>query len=140
LHPIQETHQFRPTLTYLDHLSRKERRSRRTGDGSDSDDGPPLDPDEPVAPAPASPPKKEKKAVEIKELQATSRKVEDKNGLQTLGGLSAARREMLLKMRAEEDETWQDLEYFDVEVFVVHCIVIFITDGLLLERRGACDV
>ncbi|KAJ7102136.1 DNA-directed RNA polymerase III subunit Rpc5 [Mycena belliarum] len=113
LHPISETHQLRPTLTYLDILSRKSKRSRAGGSDSDSDDGPPPDPDEP-APAPA--PKKEKKASgEAREVQVTARKSEDKGGVQPVhGGLSSARREMLIAIRAEEDEAWQDLEFCDV--------------------------
>ncbi|KAJ7431820.1 DNA-directed RNA polymerase III subunit Rpc5 [Mycena galericulata] len=114
LHPISETHQLRPTLTYLDILSRKNKRSRGGGGSdSDSDDGPPPDPDEP-APAPA--PKKEKKpSGDAREVQVTARKSEDKGGIQPLqGGLSTARREMLIAIRAEEDEAWQDLEFCDV--------------------------
>ncbi|KAJ7225723.1 DNA-directed RNA polymerase III subunit Rpc5 [Mycena pura] len=112
LHPISETHQLRPTLTYLDVLSRKQKRSRGgAGSDSDSDDGPPPDPDEP-APAPAL--KKEKKPTgEAREVHVAARK-EDRDGGLSLGGLSAARREMLVAIRAEEDEGWQDLEYFDV--------------------------
>src|ERR1700730_8246464 len=60
LHPISETHPLRPTLTYLDALSRKSRRRFGVGSGSDSDDGPPPDPDEP-APTSASPPKQDKR-------------------------------------------------------------------------------
>ncbi|KAJ7783559.1 DNA-directed RNA polymerase III subunit Rpc5 [Mycena maculata] len=116
LHPISETHQLRPTLTYLDILSRKNKRSRAGGGSdSDSDDGPPPDPDEP-APAPAPAPKKEKKpSGEAREVQVTARKTEDKGGVQPVqGGLSTARREMLIALRAEEDEAWQDLEFCDV--------------------------
>ncbi|KAJ6574904.1 DNA-directed RNA polymerase III subunit Rpc5 [Mycena capillaripes] len=114
LHPISETHQLRPTLTYLDILSRKNKRSRAGGGSdSDSDDGPPPDPDEP---APPPPPKKEKKpSGEAREVQVTARKSEDKGGVQPVhGGLSVARREMLIAIRAEEDEGWQDLEFCDV--------------------------
>ncbi|KAF7310734.1 hypothetical protein HMN09_00616400 [Mycena chlorophos] len=112
LHPISETHQLRPTLTYLDVLSRKNKRSR-PGDDSDSDDGPPPDPDEP-APAPAL--KKERKTVgEAREVHVTARKTDDKSGgAQPLGGLSTARREMLAAIHAEEDEGWHDLQFFDV--------------------------
>jgi DNA-directed RNA polymerase-3 subunit RPC5 len=102
-------------LTYLDILSRKNKRSRGGGSDSDSDDGPPPDPDEP-APAPVI--KKEKKASgEAREVQVTARKSEDKGGVQPVqGGLSTARREMLIAIRAEEDEAWQDLEFCDVTV------------------------
>ncbi|KAJ6519619.1 DNA-directed RNA polymerase III subunit Rpc5 [Mycena sanguinolenta] len=114
LHPISETHQLRPTMTYLDILSRKNKRSRAGGGSdSDSDDGPPPDPDEP-APPPA--PKKEKKpSGEAREVQVTARKSEDKGTLQQIpGGPSAARRDMLIAIRSEEDESWQDLEFHDV--------------------------
>ncbi|KAF8203692.1 DNA-directed RNA polymerase III subunit Rpc5 [Pholiota molesta] len=113
LHPISETHQFRPTLSHLDVLSRKNRRSRGGGGSdSDSDDGPPPDPDE-VAPVVA--PKKEKKGTtELREVHVTARKSDDQNG-PGQGGLSAVRREMLHIIRAEEDEKWQDLEFSDTD-------------------------
>ncbi|KAJ6509326.1 DNA-directed RNA polymerase III subunit Rpc5 [Mycena vitilis] len=114
LHPISETHQLRPTLTYLDILSRKSKRRGGGGSDSDSDDGPPPDPDEPTPQAPP-PPKKEKKASgEAREVQVTARKTEDKGGIQAVGGLSTARRDMLIAIRAEEDEGWEDLEFCDV--------------------------
>jgi len=96
-------------------MSRGNRRSRGgTGSGSETDDGPPPDPDEPpviVAP-------KEKKPVDAKEVQVSARKPgEDKNG-NLHGGMSAIRREMLLAIRAEEDEPWQGVEFCDGEVRV----------------------
>jgi DNA-directed RNA polymerase-3 subunit RPC5 len=96
-------------------MSRKSRRSRGdAGSDEDSDDGPPLDPDEPP-PVQTTASKKEKKPLDVKEVQVSARKaIDDKGNLQ--GGLSAARREMLLSIRAEEDEAWQDLEYCDGEV------------------------
>ena len=110
LHPISETHQFRPTLTYMDMHLRKHRRTR--GDDSDEDDGPPPDPDEP-APAPA--PKKEKKpAGEAKEVQVAVRKSGE--SLQFQGGLTQIRRDMLTMIHAEEDERWEDYEYCGGEV------------------------
>lgn len=115
LHPISETHQFRPTLTYLDVLSRKNKRRTGTGSDSDSDDGPPPDPDEP-APVPVT--KKERKpAGETREVQVTARKAEDKGGMSGVsGGLSVVRREMLIAIRAEEDEDWKNLQFCDVTV------------------------
>ncbi|KAI6136781.1 DNA-directed RNA polymerase III subunit Rpc5 [Pisolithus sp. B1] len=109
--PVSETHQFRPTLTYLDLTSRKSGRSKGgAGTDSDSDDYPP-DPDEPVPVVVA--PKKEKKSVEGKEVQMSARKlVEDRNN-NIQGGMSAIRREMLLAMRAVEEEPWQAIEYCD---------------------------
>ncbi|KZV75560.1 hypothetical protein PENSPDRAFT_571202 [Peniophora sp. CONT] len=107
LHPVSETHQLRPTLTYLDVLSRKSKRSR--GDDSDSDDGPPPDPDEP-APAPVA--KKEKKPTgDARDIQVSARKSEDKGGQNMQGGLSTVRREMLQAIHAEEDETWINYEF-----------------------------
>lgn len=118
LHPISQTHQFRPTLSYLDILSRKNKRSRGGGGSdSDSDDGPPPDPDE-IAPVVA--PKKEKKAAtDAKEVHVTARKTDDQNG-PGQGGLSAVRREMLHLMREEEDEKWKDLEFCDVTVRLIY--------------------
>ena len=37
LHPISQTHQFRPTLTYMDVFHRKNRRRANGDDDSDSD-------------------------------------------------------------------------------------------------------
>jgi DNA-directed RNA polymerase-3 subunit RPC5 len=115
LHPINETHQLRPTLTYLDVFSRKTKR-RGTGADSDSDDGPPPDPDEP--PPPPVAPKKDKKPAEVKEVQVAARRAGpgDKGPGAMQGGLSAARSEMLMILRAEEDESWVDLDWYDGEV------------------------
>ena len=111
LHPVTETHQFRPTLTYLDALSRKSKRGG--GNDSDSDDGPPPDPDDPT---PTVTMKKEKKpAGDAKEVQVSARRADDKSGA-TVGGLSAVRREMLHIPRVEEDEAWEPLEFCDVSV------------------------
>ena len=44
LHPIDETHQLRPTLTYLDALNRKSRRTRGADSDSESSDGSPPPP------------------------------------------------------------------------------------------------
>lgn len=115
LHPINETYQLRPTLTYIDVLTRKTKRPRGgAGSDDDSDDGPPPDPDEP-APAPA-PKKEKKKSGETKEVQVSVKKVSDDKGMSLGGGLTAVRREMLLAIRAEEDEKWEDYEYCDGEV------------------------
>jgi len=117
LHPIAETHQLRPTLTYLDVLSSRKTKRFRAGAGSESesDDGPPPDPDEP---APIPTPKKDKKpAGEAKEVQVSARKSDEKGGQQPLqGGLSSVRRDMLSIIRTEEEENWQDLEFCDGEV------------------------
>jgi DNA-directed RNA polymerase III subunit RPC5 len=127
LHPISETHQLRPTLTYLDVLSRKSKRSK-AGEGTDSesDEGPPPDPDEPVLP-PIPSPKKDKKSVgEAKEVQVSARKSdENKGGMQPFqGGLSTVRREMLSAIRAEDDEMWEDLEFCGGEVWSCFQILI----------------
>ena len=107
LHPIAETHQLRPTLTYMDHLSRK--KGGRGGDDSGSeDDGPPQDPDEVAAEVI----KKEKPEPQAKEVQVSVRKStpDEKN---VLGGLSVQRRELLSHIRAEEDDPWEELVYND---------------------------
>lgn len=104
--------QLRPTLTYLDVLSRKNKRSRAGESDSDSDDGPPPDPDESLP----VPPKKEKKPTgEAKEVHVTARKTDDAAGLGQ-GGMSAVRREMLHIIRTEEDERWENLDFCDVTV------------------------
>lgn len=63
-------------------------------------------------------PKKEKKTTsEAKEVQISARKTGGDEKVGTLqGGLSAARREMLIAIRTEEDEAWEDLEFHDGEV------------------------
>lgn len=112
LHPVSEIHQFKPSLTYLDVLSRPTRRKASDSDDSE-DDGPPPDPDEPV-PAPAPKAKKEKgKEVEAKEITVSAKKADDAN-LQ--GGLSTMRREMLLGMRKEQEEAWVDYDFSAVDV------------------------
>ncbi|KAL1756137.1 DNA-directed RNA polymerase III subunit Rpc5 [Schizophyllum commune] len=111
LHPISQTHQFRPTVTYLDYLSRKSKK-RGGGDSDSEDDGPPPDPDEP-APPPA--PKKEKKKTggETREVQVSARKNEERNGVLMQGNITAWRREMLQQIHAEEDEEWTGLDFQD---------------------------
>lgn len=114
LHPIGEAHQFRPTLTYLDILSRRDRRSRLGGSDSETDNGPPLDPEELP---PVDVPKRDKKAPGPgKEIQVSARRGDDKGSVSTLGGLSAVRRDMLRAIRAEEDEEWCSLHFFDTLV------------------------
>jgi len=119
LHPISETHQFRPTLTYVDVLSRKSKRPRGGGSDDDSDDGPPPDPDDPTPALPTQ--KKEKKPVkEAKEVQVSVRKTVDDKGMPMGGGMTAVRREMLMMLRAEEDEQWEDYKFFDSETLESH--------------------
>ncbi|EUC65289.1 sin-like motif protein [Rhizoctonia solani AG-3 Rhs1AP] len=109
LHPVHDVLQLRPSLTYLDAMSKKQKRAR----GEDSDDeGPPPDPDEP-APPPTAP--KEKKKTESKEVLVTARKADDKSGTQTVGGLSTIRREMLNLIREEHEEQWQSLDYKGIQ-------------------------
>jgi hypothetical protein len=127
LHPISEVHQFRPSMTYMDVLSRRaaaiSRRRAMGAAGADSDsesDGPPPDPDEP-APPPKEKEKGKKKesgsALPAREVQVTTRRAEDKSGGMTFpGGLSGVRREMLMQMRAESDDKWENLKWFDAEV------------------------
>ena len=134
MHPIDSTHQFRPTLTYLDILSRKSKRRKDDDSDSDSDDGPPPDPDEPTPVV--APKKKEKKtsAGEAKEVQVSARRViEDKAG--NLAQLSNARREMLAIIRAEQDESWRSLEFCDMEVCLnFSSFVRFLSPHILLGR------
>jgi DNA-directed RNA polymerase III subunit RPC5 len=124
LHPLNETHQLRPTLTYLDALNRKGRRARGADSDSDSGDGsPPPDPDDV---SPVSAPKKGKKpASEAKEVQVAARKAEERGGRDLQGGMSAMRRELLISLRVEEEEEWQDLTYHGPEVSgpICHCIL-----------------
>jgi len=113
LHPISEAHQLRPSLTYLDVLSRKSKRSRAGESDSDSDDGPPPDPDEPP------PPRNKKPTGEAKEVHVTARKADDSAGLGQ-GGISAVRREMLHIIRQEDEEKWENLDFFEIAVRIFH--------------------
>ena len=91
-------------------MRRNSRRGPGHGSDSDSDDGPPPDPDEPAS-APA--PKKEKTrkpAEEAKEVHVSMRKGDDK-GMGAQGGLSAVRREMLMMLREEDEEPWQEMSF-----------------------------
>ncbi len=99
----------------MDVLTRKTKRSKAgAGSDDDSDDGPPPDPDEPQQ-APA--PKKEKRPTgEAREVQVSVRKAVDDKGVPTGGGITSVRREMLLALRAEEDEQWVDYTFYDGEV------------------------
>lgn len=113
LHPISEAHQFRPSLTYLDILSRRDRRGRPGGSDSESDEGLPPDPDEP----PTIEVKRDKKASGSgKEVQVSTRRADDKGGASALGGLSAVRRDMLRAIRVEEDEDWSELQFSNAAV------------------------
>lgn len=125
LHPINETHQLRPTLTYLDALNRKSRRTRGAdSDSESSDNGSPPDPDE-VTPV-VVPKKGKKPAGEAKEVQVAARKAEEKGGRDLQGGMSAMRREMLMSLRAEEEEEWQDLTFHGPEV---SCPLVVVTSS-----------
>lgn len=109
LHLVNEVHQFRPTLTYLDvHMRKHGRRPTGHDSGSDSDDGPPPDPDEPAA-APVTKKEKTRKVGEdAKEVHVAMKRGDDK-GVGAQGGLSNVRREMLMLLREEDDEPWQDI-------------------------------
>jgi len=113
LHPIQETHQLRPSLTYLDVFHRKTQRRKAGDSDSDSDDGPPPDPDDPMSVAVKKEPKASTSG-DAKDIQVSIKKADDKNS-QSAVGLTAVRREMLLIMRNEEEEAWQDLNFYDGE-------------------------
>lgn len=106
----------------MDVLTRKTKRKTNADSDDDSDDGPPPDPDEP-APPPA--PKKEKKpALEAREVQVAVRKVADDKTAQLGGGLTTMRREMLMAIRAEEGEMWEDYVYHEEEVRAFYSCVV----------------
>lgn len=110
---MSETHQLRPTLTYMDHLSRK-KGGRGGNDSGSEDDGPPQDPDEVTVEVT----KKEKPEPQAKEVQVSVRKSmpDEKN---VLGGLSVQRRELLSHIRAEEEDLWEELVYYDGTVWTL---------------------
>lgn len=99
----------------MDILSRKNKRGRPGESDDESDDGPPPDPDE-VVPTPVKK-EKDKKTGEAKEVQVSVRKTgEEKSGVHFQGGVTVVRREMLMIIRGEEDEKWEDYEYCDPQV------------------------
>ena len=109
LHPISQTHQLRPSLTYLDFQQRRSKSRRGHEDDDESDEAPP-DPDDPGSPPKDKGKEKAKAApTPAKEIQAAARRVED-------AGLSVTRREFLLRMREERSEDWESLKYFDTDV------------------------
>ena len=110
LHPINETHQFRPTLTYMDTLTRKSKR-RGGGYSDDESDGPPPDPDE--APPEKLAPKKEKKASSSNAKEVTVAVRRGGESAEDLGGLSSLRRELIGKRKKEREEPWQSLNWND---------------------------
>lgn len=76
---------------------------------------------------------------ETKEVNVAVRKTtDDKGGPSLQGGLSAARHEMLLAMRKEDDEPWQNLEYYDgeVSVYATHVILFDSETCFPADGRG----
>ena len=53
-------------------------------------------------------------------MQIAARKAEEKGGRDLQGGVSTMRREMLMSLRAEEEEEWQDLVFHGPEVSCAH--------------------
>ncbi|KAG8928835.1 hypothetical protein FRC03_002415 [Tulasnella sp. 419] len=97
LHPISQTHQFRPSLTYLDVLSRKAKPQVGDDEEEDEDEG---NADKGKAPA--------------RDVQISARgSGEGAGGAAAMGGLSAVRREMIATMRKEQEEKWHDLDWYD---------------------------
>ena len=99
------------------YMRKHSRRTAGHGSDSDSDDGPPPDPDEPTS-APA--PKKEKtrkSTEEVKEVHVSMKRSDDK-GVGSQGGLSNVRRDMLMVLRDEDEEPWQDMTFNHGEVSV----------------------
>ncbi|KAG8904386.1 hypothetical protein FRB99_001841 [Tulasnella sp. 403] len=94
LHPISETHQFRPTLTYLDVLQR--RAKPMVGDVDEEED------EEGGGAAQQSKPAG-------REVVVRASGGADAN----LGGLSALRRDIITTMRKEQEDKWVDLEWND---------------------------
>jgi len=115
-------------LTYLDSQSRKNKRSG-TGAGSDDDDDddPPPDPDEAPVASSSKGKGKEKKPAEMREINVSTRKTDDKGMTQ---GLSTVRREMLQIIRAEEEEEWLNYEYHNVTVRNIFTGVPVLTSGI----------
>ncbi len=140
LHPVAQVHQFKPSLSYLDVISRKNNRKRSGGNSdSDSDDGPPPDPDEPPLRLKHPRRKKIKKTSEAKEVTVVVKKTDDKGGIQFQGGLSTARREMLSALRKEGDEPWQEVQYRDAEVCSPYEFSLVLTLPVSPWKRTMCS-
>ncbi|HEV7735897.1 MAG TPA: hypothetical protein VGO47_00775, partial [Chlamydiales bacterium] len=81
-----------------------------------------LDPDDPVS-GPPSIVKRQKQPSESREVQVVAKKTsEDKTGGQSFqGGISQTRRDMLIMLRDEAEEPWQELTFCDGEVCFTLC-------------------
>ncbi|KAG8999397.1 hypothetical protein FRB90_012083 [Tulasnella sp. 427] len=99
LHPISQVHQFRPTLTYMDVLSRKTKST-----AEDDEEGE----EENAAPATAA----ATAAKSAREVVVAARGTPGE-GAGNVGGLSALRREMISTMRKEQEERWVDMQWDD---------------------------
>jgi DNA-directed RNA polymerase-3 subunit RPC5 len=70
----------------------------------------------------------------------TARKTDDKSGNQTVGGLSAIRREMLNIIREEQEEQWQNLDYKGPQVCILYnCRAYFTLTYSLLQARQSAE-
>jgi DNA-directed RNA polymerase III subunit RPC5 len=114
-------------------IARRNTARERRRDSDEESDGPPPDPDDPNPPAPVV--KKAKKTGEIKEVQVTARKAEEKSGQQLFGGLSQIRREILSKMREEKEEPWENLDWCDIEASID---ISFLEDIAPMNLTIAC--
>ncbi|KAF8337418.1 DNA-directed RNA polymerase III subunit Rpc5 [Cantharellus anzutake] len=119
LHPISETHQFKPNLSYLD-FSRKTSSKRAAlgapvnpasdDEGPDSDD---ADDDHPAVGSAASKPKKRPGAgAGLREISVSAKRTDD--GWQG-ASLSDVRLEIMAKTQSEREARWFDLEYRGIE-------------------------
>lgn len=102
LHPIAEIQQFRPTLTYLDVLTRQ--KAKPAAYEEEDDDN-----------ADAVP------AGKAREVVVSARGGEQSGG--GMGQMTGLRREMIATARKEQKEAWVDLEWFDEAVstpFSIH--------------------
>ncbi|KIO31197.1 hypothetical protein M407DRAFT_68288 [Tulasnella calospora MUT 4182] len=98
LHPISQVHQFRPTLTYMDVLSRKNR--------------PKTDDDDDVEEESAPPAAAATVAKAAREVVVAARGTPGE-AAGNVGGLSALRRDMISTMRKEQEERWVDMQWDD---------------------------
>ncbi len=90
-------------------------------------DDPPPDPDEAPVASSSKGKGKEKKPAEMREINVSTRKTDDKGMTQ---GLSTVRREMLQIIRAEEEEEWLNYEYHNVTVRNIFTGVPVLTSGI----------
>jgi DNA-directed RNA polymerase III subunit RPC5 len=111
LHPVSEIQQLRPSLTHLDENSNKSESSKTAGVSVDPDDS---TGDQSAIPGLLR--REDMNMADAKEALVTARKPGDSGNIYLQSGVTAVRREMLLALRLEEEEKWEELAFCSADV------------------------